>query len=302
MHKRWILFLASLFLVLPLTVRAADPLVDVAWVKANGANPNVRLVDTRGQWEFLNGHIPGSVYTDYGGQRGWRVKKNGVNGLLPEIPYLESLIGGLGIDNATHVVLVPGGYGAGEMAAAARIYWTFKLLGHDDISILDGGIIAYAKARYPMIKGPARIEAKTFKAQFRPRYIAYAKDIKAALKDRTPLLDTRPSDQFLGVNKSGSVKIPGTLPGAVSVPGPWLTVNNKGTFRKPEAIRKLYQAAGAPTTGKAIVFCNTGNWSSLGWFVHSELLGNKDATMYDGSLADWTQDPNNPVERKIEAN
>ncbi len=64
-------------------------------------------------------------------------------------------------------------------------------------------------------------------------------------------------------------------------------------------LRRLYAAAKAPTVGPAITFCNTGHWASLGWFVNSELLGNKKTKMYDGSMADWSRDAANPMEQKI---
>ncbi len=280
---------------------AATPLVNAGWVKDNVATPGVVFLDVRGSAPaFRAGHIPGAVFTSYGRDK-WRVKKDGVPGMLPPIPHLEKLIGGLGIGNANHVVLVPGGYSSGEMGVATRIYWTFKVLGHDNVSILDGGMVGYAaNKKNPLEKTFERPEPKTFKANFRPEFLATDKDIKKALTDKGwALLDSRPNDQYLGVNKSGSVKRPGTLKGAVNLPGQWTTVNDGGTFRSTETLRRLYAAAGAPTDGPTITFCNTGHWASLGWFVNSELLGNKKTKMYDGSLADWSRDAVNPMEQKV---
>ena len=62
---------------------------------------------------------------------------------------------------------------------------------------------------------------------------------------------------------------------------------------------RLYTAAKAPTEGKTIMFCNTGHLASLGWFVNSELLGNKNTKMYDGSLAEWSRKPANPMDQRI---
>ncbi len=282
---------------------AAEPLVDTAWLAANKDKPGVVMLDIRGPMEYRNAHIPGSVYTEYGGKRGWRVMKNGVMGMLPDTPYLEKLIGGLGIGNADHVVIVPGGYGASEMGIAARIYWTFKVLGHQNVSILDGGIIAWANKKLPLTRGEeSPPKAKTFKARFNKNVLATAADVKKALKDGSAaLIDSRSSDQFRGINKSGAVKRAGTLPGAKNVPGVWMTRNNGGTFRAKETIKKLYDLAGAPTKGPVINFCNTGHWASLGWFVSSEILGNKKAKMYDGSLAEWSRDKSNPIYREVAA-
>ncbi len=301
MKKIILLFALTIFAAAPSFTFAATPLVDARWVKNNIAKPDVVFLDVRGSvGAFRAGHVPGAVFTSYGRDK-WRVEKGKVSGMLPPVSQLEKLIGGLGIGNADHVVLVPGGYSSGEMGVATRIYWTFKVLGHDSVSILDGGFLAYAAdKKNPLEKTFARPIPKTFKANFRPQLLATAKDIKKALGgDGTALLDSRPNDQYLGVNKSGSVKRPGTLKGAVNLPGRWTTVDDGGTFRSVGVLRRLYAAAGAPTKGPAITFCNTGHWASLGWFVNSELLGNKKTKMYDGSLADWSRDAVNPMQQKI---
>ena len=299
MKKIILLFVLAVFFAAP--ARAATPLVDAAWIKDNIGKPNVVFLDVRGSaGAFRAGHIPGAVFTSYGPKK-WRVEIQGVPGMLPPVKTLEKLIGDLGIGNADHVVVVPGGYSSGEMGVATRIYWTFKVLGHDAVSILDGGMLGYAADRKnPLEKTFARPVPKPFKANFRPDLIATASDIKKALAgDGTTLIDNRSTDQFLGINKSGSVKRPGTLSGAVSLPGRWTTVNDGGKFRTPDVLRRLYATTKAPTVGKAITFCNTGHWSSLGWFVNSELLGNKNTKLYDGSMADWSRDPANPMDRRV---
>lgn len=299
MKKFILLFVLTLFVAN--AAQAAPPLVDPAWIKDHIGKPGVVFLDVRGSpGAFRAGHIPGAVFTSYGRDK-WRVELNKVPGMLPPVKTLEKLIGRLGIGNKDHVVLVPGGYSSGEMGVAARIYWTFKVLGHDGVSILDGGMAGYAANKgNPLEKTFAPPQSKTFKANFRSEYLATAEDIKKALDgDGTALLDSRPNDQHLGINKSGSVKRPGTLKGAVNLPGKWTTVNNGGKFRTADLLRRLYAAAKAPTDGKTITFCNTGHWASLGWFVNSELLGNKKTKMYDGSLADWSSKPANPMDQRV---
>ncbi|MEK9751914.1 MAG: rhodanese-like domain-containing protein [Rhodospirillaceae bacterium] len=220
--------------------------------------------------------------------------------MLPEMTQLEMLFGGLGIGNDTHVVIVPGGYGAGEMGVATRVFWTFKVAGLDTVSILNGGMEHYLDFKTPPLeKDPAIPRPTKFKSEFQPRYLATQADIKMSIAKKGALIDLRPSDQFLGVNKTDKVKRHGTLPGAVNVPGTWLTQDDGGVFCNAETLKKLFAAANAPTSGEIITFCNTGHWSSLGWFVQQEILGNKDVRMYDGSLADWAAKDDNPVERKI---
>ena len=122
------------------------------------------------------GHIPGAVYTHYTRDK-WRVdtKKNGrkVAGVLPPVDHLEKLIGKLGIGNDDHVVIVANGMDAAEMGTATRLYWTFLVLGHDEVSILNGGMAAWKKDKAnPLETAANRPRAKTFQASFRDELIA----------------------------------------------------------------------------------------------------------------------------------
>ncbi len=297
--------LALLLAFVSATAMAHQPLVDAGWVKANLGKPGIVFLDvTSNPGAYARGHIPGAVYTHYSKDK-WRVdaRSNGlrVSGMLPEISDLEALIGGLGIGNGDHVVIVANGYSAGEMGTATRLYWTFKVLGHDDVSILNGGMTAWLSDKAnPLETKAAKPRAKTFKANFRPELIASTDEVKVAMKDGTVLIDSRPVAQNLGITKSGAVRAFGTLPGAVSVPGEYMTVGGGGEIRGKSAMERLYAMQSAPSRGgKAITFCNTGHWASLGWFVQYEILGNKDTAMYDGSLAEWTTEDGAPMDRKV---
>jgi thiosulfate/3-mercaptopyruvate sulfurtransferase len=296
-------------------VQAASvtPLVDVTWIKANGVGDGRVIVDLRGKRAWLGGHIPGAVNTDYG-RDGWRVRHKGVAGLFPpnekSLHRLTTAIGKLGIDNSSHVILVAPGYGAGDMGIATRIYWTFKVLGHDRVSILDGGMSAYLYERVadngtplnPLQPGPVPVAAKKFVARVRHDMLIGRSEVESALSRGIDVLDARPNAQYIGLHKSGQVRRAGTLPGAKSVPGEWLTDNGGGVFRKKSALAQLFDIAGSQRHQELFAFCNTGHWSSLTWFAASEILGNKKARMYDGSLADWTMKPGAPVEQKIKLN
>ena len=292
---------------------AAEPLVDVEWAKANVGNPDVVFLDVRGaiagksKTDYLRAHIPGAVYTDYL-KDGWRSKdKSGTPGQLSPVPKLEALIGGLGIGNDTHVVVVPHGGKALDLGTATRIYWTFKVLGHDNVSVLNGGMVAYTKEVdketkkpvNPLEKGATKVEAKTFKASLREEMLVSKEDVIAAQEAGKLIVDHRPNSQFLGINKHGRAKRSGTIPGAVNLPENWLTQNGGGAFREPSALEQLYQAANVATDGEQINFCNSGHWASLGWFASHELLGNKSARLYDGSMLEWSADENLPIEQKI---
>lgn len=286
-------------------VSAAEPLVDVAWVKAHSCDAGVRVLDIRNaldghsRTDYLRGHIPCAVYTDYL-KGGWRAKdKHNVPGQLAPVAKLEKLIGGLGIDNNTHVIIVHAGKNALDMGSATRTYWTFKVLGHDNVSILNGGLAAYAKdPKNKLEKGSNKPEPVVFTAHLRPDMVVDKEQVKQAMDRGVMLVDNRPHDQYIGINRHGKAMRNGTIPGAVNLPESWLTQNNGGAFRDVASLRKLYALAKVPTSGEEITFCNTGHWASLGWFASHELLGNDKVKLYDGSMVEWSADKTLPMEQK----
>lgn len=284
-----------------------QPLVDVDWIKANSCKPGIVVLDVRSeidngsQMDYLRGHIPCAVYSDYT-KGGWRTKVNNVPGMLPPIPQIEKLIGGLGIDPSTHVVVYSAGTNATSMGSATRVYWTFKVLGHNDVSILDGGYAAYvADKKNPLQHGMVTPKPKVFTAHFRKDLDATEAEVQKAMADKVMLVDNRPSSMYLGINRIALAKRNGTIPGAKSLPESWFTQDDGGHFRKASELRNLYKQAGVPVQGEEINFCNTGHWASVGWFASHELLGNKQARMYDGSIVEWSADPKAPMEQKIKA-
>lgn len=316
MNKYLSFSLALVLSFIASAANAASPLVDVEWVKANIGKPGIVFLDVRGKLagkskaDYLAGHIPGAVYTDYL-KDGWRFKdENGVAGQLSPVPKLEKLIGGLGIDNGTHVVIVPNGAKPLDIGTGTRIYWTFKVLGHDNVSLLDGGMNAYLAATDEKTKAPANPLATDdvkptpalFTAKLRTEMLTTKAEVQEAMSTGATLVDNRPSDQFLGINKHKLAKRLGTIPNAINLPESWLTKNGGGSFRSTSELSNLYSAAKVSTTGKQINFCNTGHWASLGWFVSHELMGNKDAKMYDGSMLEWSADNKLTMDQKVKLN
>ena len=276
-----------------------SPLINVQWLLANPASATRVLLDLRDPRSYVASHIPGAVHTDYG-MDGWRQMIDKVPGLLPtKGPQLDKLvrrIGQLGISNSSHVVLVAPGWSAGDMGMATRLYWSLKVLGHDRVSILDGGMAAWLadmKAdrktpRNPLRRGSEKNPPQQFVPSIRQDMLMNVTSVSQARARGHAALDARPTMQYLGLQQSSSVMAPGTLKGAVSLPGQWVTENSGGHFRPASALQKLLAVAGVGPASDMFVFCNTGHWASLTWFVASELLGHKQVRLYDGSLADWT--------------
>ena len=105
-------------------------------------------IDGGGAQAYSAAHIPGSVHSDYD-KAGWRVTRNDVPFMVPTVPELEKLIGDLGIDEDTHVVVVPAGVNVARFRFRDATYWTLKYVGVKDVSILDGGIAAWRQADLP---------------------------------------------------------------------------------------------------------------------------------------------------------
>ncbi len=290
-----------------LAEEAAPPLVDVAWLHANAQRDDLVVLDIRNQLDggseqvYRAGHIPGAVYSDYL-KAGWRTERDGVPAQLPRLETLEALIGELGISNDSQVVIVSAGTDALDAGSAARVYWTFKVVGHDKVSILDGGYRAYtADPANPVESGWVDPLPDIFSAELRPELLADRADVEAARADGGLLVDARPAEYYLGQKRHTWAKRAGTIPGAVSVPDSSF-VDTEGHFVKAEGIADLLQRAGLSLGSEgagagSIMFCNTGHWAALGWFAQSEILGQKNARVYDGSMVDWSAQAALPVQQ-----
>ena len=285
---------------------AAEPLVDVAWIKDHSCDDGVRVLDIRNPIDggsrtaYLQGHIPCAVYTDYL-KGGWRSEVDGTPGQLSKPDDLAAMIGALGIDNDTHVVVYHHGKSAVDMGSSTRMYWTFKVLGHDNVSILNGGYLAYASDPANKIeKGNNKAEPRTFTPNLRADMLITKEDVKMAIEDDgITLVDMRPNHQFVGINRHPRSQRNGTIPTSRNLPESWLTVNGGGMFRPAAELAQLYALANVEPDSKQIAFCNTGHWASLGWFVSSELMGNGNATLYDGSMVEWSADESLPMDRQV---
>lgn len=292
---------AIIALAAPAFAQAEDvtPLVTAEWLKARAGADNLVILDVRDNIKGTDlGELPyiaGAVVAPYA-SAGWRTEVDGVPGQIPPIEEIVALIGGLGIDGDDHVVIVPWGTDSSEFGGATRIYWTFKYLGHDAVSILDGGWRQYDAQGGKRAAEPAVPQAVSFPYQVREDLRATTDDVLAALKNGVPLIDGRPRAQYEGKSKSPVVRIEGTIPGAVNIEHSSLYSAEYASFARPETILSLSQAVGVGPDEKNIVFCNTGHWASIAWFGLSEVAGNKNTAMYDGSMAEWAADPSRPIQ------
>ncbi len=278
----------------------AESLVTPAWLNSHLHDSKVVVLDIRSAIDgstpeaFAQGHIPGSVHSDYD-KGGWRVSRNNVPFMVPTTAELEKLIGDLGIDEDTHVVVVPAGVNVLDFGSAARTYWTLKYVGIANVSILDGGLAAWKQAGLTLDKGAHAPSPAIFTAAIDKRILAEASDVeKIETSGGATLIDARPASFFTGKEKAPNAASYGHIPGALSL--------DSAEFYDPTTNRLKPKAELAaivtrvPTGSPVVSYCNTGHWAATDWFVMHELLGRTNAKLYAGSMVEWTSNASRPIE------
>lgn len=285
-------------------VTPPSALVDASWLQQNLDQQQLVVLDVRSgidnggdRSSFQQAHIPGSRYSSYTGD-GWRENRDGVQGVLPPTASLERLIGSLGIGNDDTVVIVPAGTGPTDFGSAARVYWTFRVLGHDQVAILNGGFAGWQAAGYDVASGEAaEFELAKFDGTLQPDLIATLAEVEEARDSQAQLVDARPADYFRGETKSPAAKAPGTIPGAKNLPHhEFVGQRDEVYYLDAERITGRVNAAELDPAARTIAFCNTGHWAATDWFVLSELAGFQEVALYDGSMSEWSQDSSRPIQ------
>jgi thiosulfate/3-mercaptopyruvate sulfurtransferase len=215
---------------------------------------------------------------------------------LPSQDQFETLARKLGINNDTHVVLVPAGVSATDFGSAARAHWTFKVFGHEAVSILDGGFAAWQASFPGKIEagaGPAP-EAGTFTASFQSTAYVSTGEVKQLISadDGTLLLDGRPKEQFDGATKHPKAREAGHIPDALQLSQSNAYDTDTNRLKSSANLANIY---GEVDAGQIVSYCNTGHWAATNWFVLSEVLGRENVRLYDGSMVEWAADAANPL-------
>ncbi|MEP7029669.1 MAG: sulfurtransferase [Pseudolabrys sp.] len=277
----------------------SQPLVTPAWLSGHISDAKLVVLDIRSAIDgstpeaFAQGHIPGSVHSDYD-KGGWRVERSGVPFMVPTTAELEKLIGELGIDEDSHVVVVPAGVNVLDFGAAARTYWTLKFVGVSKVSILDGGLAAWKQAGLKLEQGAHAPSPAIFTATLDKSILAEASDVeKIEASGSATLIDARPESFYTGKEKAPNASAYGHIPGALSLDSASF-YDDKTSRLKPKA--ELAAIVSHVPQGAIVSYCNTGHWAATDWFVMHELLGRTNARLYAGSMVEWTSNAGRPVE------
>ncbi|HEX3924977.1 MAG TPA: sulfurtransferase [Streptosporangiaceae bacterium] len=262
----------------------SDVLVDADWVEAHGSDPGVVLVEVDEDTSaYDKGHIRNAVKIDWKADLQDPVRRDFV-----DKAGFEALLSERGISNDDTVIL----YGGNNNWFAAYAYWYFRLYGHQDVKLLDGGRKKWELESRELVTDVPQRAKTSYHAREQDKAIRAFRDEVIAAIGQDNLVDVRSPDEFAG-RLLAPAHLPqeqaqrgGHIPTAKNVP--WSkAAEEDGRFKSDDALRTLYgDEAGVDFTKDTIAYCRIGERSAHTWFVLHELLGQPNVKNYDGS---WTE-------------
>ena len=258
-------------------------LVTADWVAENINNPHVAIVEVDEDTTlYAQGHIENAITFN------WREDlQDGLRRDIISKEGFEALLSKNGIANDTTVIL----YGGNNNWFAAYAYWYFKLYGHQDVRLLDGGRKRWELDARPFVTAvPTRTSTRYVAKDQDLTLRAFRDEVIAAIGVKN-IVDVRSPAEFSGElaapahlpQEGGQVK--GHVPSAKNIP--WSkAANEDGTFKSQDELKDIYTTAGVDLAKDTIAYCRIGERSAFSWFVLHELLGVTNVKNYDGS---WTE-------------
>ncbi len=272
---------------------AAQPLLspaELASAQQGAAAPVV--VDIREPKLYAEGHIPGALNAPYGKWRGPATNP----GELPDLPKLTALVQSLGLTPATHAVVVSTGADATDFGAMARVYWSLKVLGLKDLSIVNGGMKTWVADGKPVSTEAPQVQASSYQPVLDESLIATRDQVRSHVDlSNAALVDSRPDAFYQGKTRAPAAKLSGTLPGAQQLDFNQWFVKGTAQFVDQATARQIAEKVSRKDGQDTVAFCNTGHWAATDWFGLSEMAGLPNVKLYAGSMVDWTQQPGAPA-------
>lgn len=276
----------------------SNDIVSTQWLADHLGSPDIAIIDA--SWhlptaqrdakkEFLAAHIPGAQFFDIDDLSD---TASSLPHMLPSPEKFSSRMRKMGIGDGKRVIA----YDSVGLFSAARAWWMFKVFGHEDVAVLDGGLKKWLAEGRPTADGPAlKPQERHFTARLRGSMVKDMKDVAAALKsDAAQIADARSGTRFRGeeVEPRPGVRA-GHMPGAKNVHYASL-LNADGTLKSADEIAAVFAAAGVDVAKPVITSCGSGVTAAI-LTLGLTLTGSRDHALYDGSWTEWGGTPDNPV-------
>lgn len=268
-----------------------DPIVSTAWLAERLKEPDLRIVDapfympgdTRTpKGEFEKEHIPGAVLFDL---EEISDHDNPLPHMLALPGAFAQAVGRLGISDGDRVVV----YDHMGLLSAARVWWNFRAMGHDEVYVLDGGLPRWIAEDRPLSRGPVTSVPQTFTPVFRPALVRDLRQVEAGLAGGIQVLDARPRGRFQGTEPEPRPGVPsGHMPGARNTPHAELLED--GALKSKAALQALFKGEGVDVEKPVITTCGSGVSAAIIALALAR-LGKWDAPVYDGSWTEWASTP-----------
>jgi thiosulfate/3-mercaptopyruvate sulfurtransferase len=275
-----------------------DAIVTTEWLAEHLGDADVHVVD--GTWhmphlgrdarrEFTGAHIPGAVFFDIDAIAD---ADTTLPHMLPSPEKFAREVGALGIGDGDQVVV----YDVRGVVSAARVWWTFRAFGYDDVAVLDGGLRKWRAEGRPVEAGTPSPIGRRFTARLRPALVRDLDAVRANLATRAAqVIDARSRGRFAGTEPEPRAGLRGGhIPGSLNLPYDEL-YRPDGTLRPPAELRDAFAKAGLDASRPVITSCGSGVTASV-LALALYALGRRDVSVYDGSWSEWGGRADTPVD------
>ena len=264
-----------------------SPLVSTAWLAERLKEPDLRVVDAAwympgdprtGRGEYGREHLPGAVFFDIDAISDHATD---LPHMLPSPQAFAEAIGNLGIGEGDRIVV----YDHAGLMSAARVWWTFRAMGHREVYVLDGGLPRWKAEDRPVTTEVPTSTAQPFTAALNPALVRDLFQVRAALASGAQVVDARPAGRFTGADPEPRPGLrSGHMPGARSLP--WSALVSGDALMEPAQLEAAFRAAGIDPSLPVITTCGSGVTAAV-LALALDRLGHPDAGLYDGSWAEW---------------